>query len=298
MSLVSIYNACQVCGDQSSGKHYGVSCCDGCSCFFKRSVRKGTHYTCIAVKGNCVVDKARRNWCPFCRFQRCLVVGMNIAAVQEERGPRSQQAQSAHGHSRRLLAVTPLPPSPAGQTLHFQILAQILVTCLRQAKLNEQFRLLERAQQDAILQVVWSECFILRASHWSLDISAMIESCGDVQLKLLLSEAQQLRADVMELNFLETLILCRKGALGLIQRILSFIICTLAELALNADYALILETHSNGALCSLARYTLHRSHWLRFGQLLLGLRQLCLRRYDCALSCMFRNVVRDILKTL
>lgn len=208
MSLVTLYNACQVCGDQSSGKHYGVSCCDGCSCFFKRSVRKGSHYACIAVKGNCVVDKARRNWCPSCRFQRCLAVGMNIAAVQEERGPRSQQAQS----SQRLLAQTPpAPPSPPAPTVHFQILAQILVTCLRQAKLNEQFRLVARAQQDAILQVVWSECFILRASHWSLDISAMIESCGDMQLKLMLSEAQQLRADLMELNFLETLILCRKG---------------------------------------------------------------------------------------
>lgn len=212
MSMVSIYNACQVCGDQSSGKHYGVSCCDGCSCFFKRSVRKGTHYACIAVKGNCVVDKARRNWCPFCRFQRCLAVGMNVAAVQEERGPRSQHLQ--HQGRSRLVELTPPPPqaSPGGgQQLHFQILAQILVTCLRQAKLNEQFRLLDRAQQDVILQVVWSECFILRASHWSLDISAMIEGCGDTQLKLLLFEAQQLRADVMELNFLETLILSRKG---------------------------------------------------------------------------------------
>lgn len=209
MSLVSIYNACQVCGDQSSGKHYGVSCCDGCSCFFKRSVRKGTHYACIAIKGNCVVDKARRNWCPYCRFQRCLTVGMNVAAVQEERGPRSQHSQHS---ARRLVGVTPPPQvSPGGQQLHFQILAQILVTCLRQAKLNEQFRLLERPQQDVILQVVWSECFILRASHWSLDISAMIEGCGDTQLKLLLFEAQQLRADVMELNFLETLILSRKG---------------------------------------------------------------------------------------
>ncbi|EDV93804.1 photoreceptor-specific nuclear receptor [Drosophila grimshawi] len=285
---MSLYNGCQVCGDQSSGKHYGVSCCDGCSCFFKRSVRKGNNYACIAGKGNCVVDKARRNWCPFCRFQRCLAAGMNITAVQEERGPRTQhQSQPSNSnHCRRLLLArtsstpSPTPPVAGGQTLHFQILAQILVTCLRQAKLNEQFRLLERAQQDAILQVVWSECFILRASHWSLDISAMIDTCGDAQLKWLLAEAQQLRADLMELNFLETLILCRK------------------ELALNADYAVILEAHSNGALCSLARYTLHRSHWLRFGQLLLGLRQLCLRRYDCALSCMFRNVVRDILKTL
>ncbi|XP_017035505.1 nuclear receptor subfamily 2 group E member 1 [Drosophila kikkawai] len=277
--MSSIISACSVCGDQSSGKHYGVSCCDGCSCFFKRSVRRGSSYACIALAGNCVVDKARRNWCPSCRFQRCLAVGMNAAAVQEERGPRNQQVTLYRG-TRRHPAQPQPTATPHSQALHFQILAQILVTCLRQAKANEQFALLERCQQDAILQVVWSEVFVLRASHWSLDISSMVEGCGDDQLKRLIFEAQQLKADVLELNFLETLILCRK------------------ELALTAEYSVILGSHSNAALVSLARYTLQQSNYLRFGQLLLGLRQLCLRRFDCALSCMFRTVVCDLLKTL
>ncbi|XP_018595845.1 retinoic acid receptor RXR-alpha-A-like isoform X3 [Scleropages formosus] len=75
---------CAICGDRSSGKHYGVYSCEGCKGFFKRTVRKDLSYTCRDNK-DCVIDKRQRNRCQYCRYQKCLAMGMKREAVQEER---------------------------------------------------------------------------------------------------------------------------------------------------------------------------------------------------------------------
>merc|ERR1712130_420892 len=81
---------CKVCGDFSSGKHYGIFACDGCAGFFKRSIRRGREYGCKSGDAeSCVIDKTHRNQCRGCRLRRCLEVGMNKEAVQHERGPRN-----------------------------------------------------------------------------------------------------------------------------------------------------------------------------------------------------------------
>lgn len=57
--------------------------CEGCKGFFKRTVQKGSKYVCLADK-NCPVDKRRRNRCQFCRFQKCITVGMVKEVVRTD----------------------------------------------------------------------------------------------------------------------------------------------------------------------------------------------------------------------
>lgn len=51
----------------------------------QRTVQKNAKYVCLANK-NCPVDKRRRNRCQYCRFQKCLGVGM----VKEGRACRGR----------------------------------------------------------------------------------------------------------------------------------------------------------------------------------------------------------------
>ncbi|KAK1341147.1 hypothetical protein QTO34_017549 [Cnephaeus nilssonii] len=74
---------CAVCGDNASCQHYGVRTCEGCKGFFKRTVQKNAKYICLANK-DCPVDKRRRNRCQFCRFQKCLAVGMVKEVVRTD----------------------------------------------------------------------------------------------------------------------------------------------------------------------------------------------------------------------
>ncbi|XP_010023257.1 PREDICTED: retinoic acid receptor RXR-alpha-like, partial [Nestor notabilis] len=80
---------CAICGDRSSGKHYGVYSCEGCKGFFKRTVRKDLTYTCRDNK-DCLIDKRQRNRCQYCRYQKCLAMGMKREGKAERACPGAQ----------------------------------------------------------------------------------------------------------------------------------------------------------------------------------------------------------------
>ncbi|XP_010870864.1 nuclear receptor subfamily 2 group F member 6b isoform X1 [Esox lucius] len=84
---------CVVCGDKSSGKHYGVFTCEGCKSFFKRSIRRNLNYSCRSNR-ECQIDQHHRNQCQYCRLKKCFRVGMRKEAVQRGRIPPSHSGIS------------------------------------------------------------------------------------------------------------------------------------------------------------------------------------------------------------
>ncbi|XP_077454671.1 nuclear receptor ROR-alpha A isoform X1 [Stigmatopora argus] len=81
---------CKICGDKSSGVHYGVITCEGCKGFFRRSQLPTVSYSC-SRQSNCIIDRSSRNRCQHCRLQKCLAQGMSRDAVKFGRMSKRQR---------------------------------------------------------------------------------------------------------------------------------------------------------------------------------------------------------------
>ncbi|KAI1718170.1 zinc finger, c4 type (two domains) domain-containing protein [Ditylenchus destructor] len=66
---------CMVCGYATKHRHYGVSSCNACKAFFRRSLLLAMQYKC-KFKGMCG-QKSGIQRCRACRFDKCVLVGMN-----------------------------------------------------------------------------------------------------------------------------------------------------------------------------------------------------------------------------
>ncbi|XP_054714503.1 COUP transcription factor 1-like [Uloborus diversus] len=197
---------CVVCGDKSSGKHYGQFTCEGCKSFFKRSVRRNLTYTCRGNR-NCPIDQHHRNQCQFCRLKKCLKMGMRREAVQRGRVPPSQhtlpgQMPVTNGdglngsHSflssfiSLLLRAEPYPPSRYAQCMQpnnimgidniCELAARLLFSAVEWSRNIPYFPDLQVTDQVALLRLVWSELFVLNASQCSmpLHVAPLLAAAG------------------------------------------------------------------------------------------------------------------------
>ncbi|XP_049546845.1 ecdysone-induced protein 78C [Anopheles darlingi] len=107
--------ACKVCGDKASGYHYGVTSCEGCKGFFRRSIQKQIEYRCLR-DGKCLVIRLNRNRCQYCRFKKCLSVGMSRDSVRYGRVPKkSRETNGTCTEETMNICVNSTTPSVGGQ---------------------------------------------------------------------------------------------------------------------------------------------------------------------------------------
>ncbi|XP_060737661.1 steroidogenic factor 1a isoform X1 [Tachysurus vachellii] len=116
---------CPVCGDKVSGYHYGLLTCESCKGFFKRTVQNNKSYTCNQNQ-DCGIDKTQRKRCPFCRFQKCLSVGMRLEAVRADRmrggrnkfGPMYKRDRALKQQKRALIRASSFKLEPNPPLVH------------------------------------------------------------------------------------------------------------------------------------------------------------------------------------
>lgn len=80
----SLLPPCRVCEEKASGWHYGANTCEPCKGFFRRCIvkmKKKEEYKCLKDK-KCKLGGGKRMSCSFCRYQKCLAVGMSHDAIK------------------------------------------------------------------------------------------------------------------------------------------------------------------------------------------------------------------------
>lgn len=68
---------CVVCGDISSGFHYGAYTCEACKLFFIRAEKNNREFN-KCPNGNCSVNIDKRKSCAACRYKMCIAGGMDL----------------------------------------------------------------------------------------------------------------------------------------------------------------------------------------------------------------------------
>ncbi|KAG8584546.1 hypothetical protein GDO81_004659 [Engystomops pustulosus] len=204
---------CAVCGDNASCQHYGVRTCEGCKGFFKRTVQKNAKYICLANK-DCPVDKRRRNRCQFCRFQKCLTVGMVKEVVRTDslkgrRGrlpskpkqvsdpsPVSVITSLVRAHIDTMPNSSSLDYSqyeenvpvllekerPVDVQKFYDLLSSSLEVIRKWAEQIQGFTELPKEDQDLLLESSFLELFILRLAYSSKPEEGKLIFCNGVVL--------------------------------------------------------------------------------------------------------------------
>lgn len=249
-TTLSSKHICAICGDRASGKHYGVYSCEGCKGFFKRTVRKDLTYACRDDR-NCIIDKRQRNRCQYCRYMKCLNMGMKREAVQEERqrvkekGEGEVESTSNANSDMPVEKILEAELSVDPKTDTYIDTQKDAVTNICQAADKQLFTLVDWAKriphftelplddQVILLRAGWNELLIAAFSHRSIVVKdgillatglhvhrssahqAGVGTIFDRVLTELVAKMREMKMDKTELGCLRAIVLFNPDAKGL-----------------------------------------------------------------------------------
>jgi hypothetical protein len=77
---------CRVCGEtNSAGWHCGTITCEACKKFYLRNIKDDEYKQLqCSHNNNCVITRQTRTSCPYCRFMKCVQIGMKQTEVRHE----------------------------------------------------------------------------------------------------------------------------------------------------------------------------------------------------------------------
>ncbi|XP_015929728.1 retinoic acid receptor RXR-gamma-A isoform X2 [Parasteatoda tepidariorum] len=234
---------CSICGDRASGKHYGVYSCEGCKGFFKRTVRKDLTYACREDR-NCIIDKRQRNRCQYCRYQKCLAMGMKREAVQEERQRNKERSENEVESTSNIqpdISIERLleadlwmePKKEQDSSSLCQAADQQMFQLVDWAKHIPHFNSLPLDDKIVLLKAGWNELLIASFCHKSVNVkdgivlasghivqrnaahSAGVGSTFDRLLTELVMKMREMKMDKAELACLKAIILYNPEAKNL-----------------------------------------------------------------------------------
>ncbi|XP_063448093.1 uncharacterized protein LOC134727640 [Mytilus trossulus] len=113
---------CKVCGDESSGFHYGVDSCEGCKGFFRRCITQGMTHKC-SNEEKCEITPFTRNSCQYCRLKKCFAVGMSREASRLGRRPKRMKDPGSR--DSKPTTNLPIAPYPSSQDLNKLRMAEL-----------------------------------------------------------------------------------------------------------------------------------------------------------------------------
>nr|CDJ87845.1 Zinc finger and Nuclear hormone receptor domain containing protein [Haemonchus contortus] len=156
---------CEVCNKPAHGNHFGVNTCRACAAFFRRSVVQCRKYQCRKANGTCFLTEKENFICRFCRYQKCIALGMTPENVQLNRDvlstvERASEKRNVPGGKKREQDELLSNAISASDEAHSN---KEVAPCTKESALTKDRLTLDLSGVMTILRKIFSEQY--RSSH-------------------------------------------------------------------------------------------------------------------------------------